>query len=339
MKEIILKILNDSDRKNYFRIGIDLSRLFLKYNKYMAVQTYSSNLMFKKNSGKIKDYLCRENYMRFIQDHYRNKDKESLLLNDKIALSAFLKTHGIPTTRNIGKIQNKSFYDENNKVISFNNKFQLRQALEETLEVYSSVFIKQADGLGGKSDFKVSKKNLNVLDKLNLNYNYIIEETLIQHPYISSINPGCVNTLRVHSYREGNNLYFPTCYLRMGVSNSFVDNVSSGGLFITYDIYKNELNNVAYRLFEFGGQSFFEHPDTGFKFEGKQLIFAEDIIKIITRAALLFEKKLIGWDIAFTQDGVVIVEGNHNPHVPLMQISAKGLLAEPIFKKVFQKYI
>lgn len=45
------------------------------------------------------------------------------------------------------------------------------------------------------------------------------------------------------------------------------------------------------------------------------------------------------WDIAFTPDGILILEANDNPHIVMMQISCKGIKSNSIYNEVFKKYI
>src|SRR5690606_29801636 len=130
-----------------------------------------------------------------------------------------------------------------------------------------------------------------------------------------------------------------SCFFRMGTGESYVDNGSSGGIFIDYDIYDNKLAKKAYRLFDYGGESFEKHPTTGFVFKGKELPYSRDVVDLVTMAAKLFpELEIVGWDIAYTNEGPVILEGNDNPHIVMMQIGCKGLKNNKIYKDLFKPY-
>lgn len=333
MAKSIKNIITDTDRKSFLEITRDLTGLLIKYKSFNSLGFYATNLMYKKNSGNINNYLPSEKLMRIINNYYR-KDGEDPILQNKVVFSEYLRKNKIPTTGYIGKIERKKFY-LNKREILLENNHQVKEVIQDVLKVYPSVFIKQVDSEGGKGVFKIEKKNINDIDNIILENNYIIEESLTQHEEIARINPYCINTLRVITFREGNKVYFPSCFFRMGVGTSFIDNGSSGGIFINYDIHTNKLGKVAYNLFENGGKSYYKHPGTGYEFNGKSLIFSEEIKNILSNASLLFNRQMIGWDIAYTPDKPVIIEANDNPHVRMMQITSKGLNANPIYKKIF----
>ncbi len=83
MGETIKRIIKDLERKNFFRMGLDLSRLLMKYKKVSRLQFYGTQLMYKKNAGNLKDYLHPEKF-RTIRRQYYFKWSDSVL-NDKPA--------------------------------------------------------------------------------------------------------------------------------------------------------------------------------------------------------------------------------------------------------------
>ncbi len=62
------------------------------------------------------------------------------------------------------------------------------------------------------------------------------------------------------------------------------------------------------------------HPYTGFKFEGFTVPFWQDIVSFIQIIAFKFnEIKYIGWDVAYTMNGPVIIEANNGPDISILQ--------------------
>src|SRR5690606_27636365 len=117
------------------------------------------------------------------------------------------------------------------------------------IQEHKVLFVKEVASQGGKGVFKVnSLKDLNDFT-IDTKITYLIEKGLIQHQELNAINPYCINTLRVVTLKSGNNIQIPSSFLRMGINKSSVDNASSGGAFVNYDIFKNQLNKVAYSLF------------------------------------------------------------------------------------------
>jgi hypothetical protein len=291
--------------------------------------------MFKKTSGDVYDYIIAANEI-IRKKYFPEKDVKKDPIYNKIALIKQLAHHNIPTSHFIGKIENKTFFSAQ-KTRAIESKFQLKRVFDTILEDYPSVFVKKADSGNGSNVFKIEEDTKNLIDNIDPGSDYIIEKTIIQHKALASINPNCINTLKVITFRESDDIYFPNSYLRIGVGRSYLDNAKYGGFFIKYDIDANKLDEVGYTYVNYGGKSFYKHPDTNYVFKDKSLIYSEEIKKILTKAALLFGGPLIGWDIAYSINGPIIIEASLNPNLKKSQITSKGLLSNPIYNKIFSK--
>src|SRR5690606_25811610 len=322
MKSILRYVKNfivDNDRKSLFQITKDLYKLRNKGTLH-----YFTCLMYKKNAGDIHDYLSRNEYKSIIDKLYR-KGGEHPILQNKNNFREFMQKNNIPISKTLGKIEKENLYIYDGIVLE---KLSKKNILENLVK-YSkgkSLFIKQVDGEGGKSVFKFNDKT-NFEDVIiDLNKDYIIEYELIQHDELNKINPYCINTLRVITVNFNGEIKVPDTFFRMGTGKSYVDNGSSGGIFVHYDIHNNSMDKVAYKLPESGGNSYYKHPTSGVKFHQMVLPYPEEVICLVTKAAKLFtDIDLIGWDIAFTPDGPLILEANDNSHIVMMQISCKGI--------------
>ena len=148
----------------------------------------------------------------------------------------------------------------------------------------------------------------------------IIEELIIQDPEIAKIYPNSVNTVRVVSYRTiDNKVKILWTFLRIGVDGSVVDNMSSGGIAVMID---SETGIVYERGKNYKGDDFIFHPNTGVKLVGLQLPAWHDLLKLIEKMAnVIPEFKLVGWDLAYTSKGWVLVEANAKPGAATAQIS------------------
>lgn len=336
MSILLKNIINDTDKKNYLRIIRDLSYLFVKYRALKDLKSYRTCLMYKKDAGDLDNYVPYRKLMDIINNYFRRNEKDPILSN-KIAFSAYLRKNNIPTAEFLGSIKKGIFYDTKNNDTPLRNAHDFTAELTKIIDVHPSIFIKQTDAYGGQGIFKINSSNMDdVFEKVNIANDYIIEETLTQDNKLSAINPNCINTLRVVSYREGNKVLIPSTFLRMGIGNACVDNASSGGIFINYDLNQNKLGKTAYSLFEYGGKSYSQHPDTKFIFNNTGLIYPEKVKDLITEGALLFDRPVIGWDVAYTPNGPVIIEGNENPHIMMIQITCKGILSNELYKYMFK---
>lgn len=333
MFKIFRNFIVDPDRKNLYNISRELNTL---RKRDFSLKSYFINLMYKKTSGNINNYVDSKVSLKIQNTYYRNKGKHPIL-EDKIAFNQYLKSNNILSTNCLGKLINGKLLIEDREYI---NEKEMKSQLEKLTHKYNSIFIKPSTSEGGKGICKLNRGEKFCFEKLSLSRPYIIEQALIQHPTLNKINPHSINTLRIITIRHNDKIYIPKCIFRMGTNTSFLDNASTGGIFISYDIYKNILSSTAYQFLKKGGKSFKKHPTSGFTFSNAQLPFNNEVIKLVTKAARSFKDiDLIGWDVAITINGPVIIEGNDNPHIIGMQICSLGLLNNIIYKEIFKDYI
>ncbi len=96
---------------------------------------------------------------------------------------------------------------------------------------------------------------------------------------------------------------------RAGLGESVTDNTSSGGLFFIVD--KNT------GIIESSGRTercrdrFVCHPNTGVQVTGLKIPYYDEIREMITKAALITPTlRYVGWDVALSVNGPILIEGN-----------------------------
>jgi hypothetical protein len=128
-----------------------------------------------------------------------------------------------------------------------------------------SVFAKPKDSLGGHGAFRFSADEVAGLVALNyrdfVSFDYVFEETILQHQTMATIYPHSVNTLRIDTFRDRNGDVRPiSALLRMGTGGHYVDNASVGGCFIGVDLDTGMLKPPATTLPKMGGG--YDSPNT-----------------------------------------------------------------------------
>lgn len=323
----------DPDRKSFPLIYKDL---FSLRKKNFSTKSYFTNLMYKKSAGNIHHYVDDKVYLKIAKNYYRPNGKNPLL-EEKIVFQEHLKRNDIAGTNLLAKLRNgKLIIGER----VYAGLYEIEHQLKELVSTYDSVFIKPTDTSGGSGILKVDNGDAIDIANLSMSKDYIIEQTLMQHEALNAITPHSINTLRVITFKIGGEVVIPNCMFRMSKGRSYLDNASAGGIFITYDIESNKLGATGYQLFKNGAKSFTKHPVSNFRFKDAPLPFNEEVKALVTKAAESYSDiDSIGWDIAFTEDGPVILEGNDSPHIVMMQIASNGLLNENIYKEAFKKYL
>ena len=75
---------------------------------------------------------------------------------------------------------------------------------------------------------------------------FIVQEKVLQHPVMSSLNPTSLNTLRILSFLYGNEVIILYAVVRIGRKNRVVDNETSGGINADIDLASGRIWDCAY---------------------------------------------------------------------------------------------
>lgn len=135
----------------------------------------------------------------------------------------------------------------------------------------------------------------------------IIEELIIQHDKLAELHKESANTLRVITIRYEDRVDVIHAYLRVGKGNSVIDNASAGGVFGVVNIETGKI----YAACDRWGNHFDVHPDTGKHVIGFEVPCWEEVKEIVKKAAQVLPKvHYVGWDVAVTNNGCVLIEGN-----------------------------
>lgn len=169
-------------------------------------------------------------------------------------------------------------------------------------------------------------------DRLVANGQFLVEEYLVQHPLMASLNPSSVNTLRVVTVNKDDKVTIVTRAIRVGGGKNNVDNLDNGGVFTLFDddglITKPAVNH--------DGEVFEEHPLTHTRFVGFKIPYAHEALDMARRAARVVpEVGITGFDVAIGEDGPQLIEGNQIPGYILAQsrihLSESGEGAKPLY--------
>jgi hypothetical protein len=138
----------------------------------------------------------------------------------------------------------------------------------------------------------------------------ILQERIRQHDLLQSINPHCTNTLRVITLINNSaEIEVLANQLKFGRGKAMVDNTSQGGVSCRVQEDSTLGPLIQHSREEF--VRFENHPDTGARAAGLKLPYFREAVDLAIAAQRRFPQlRSIGWDIAITNDGPVIIEGN-----------------------------
>lgn len=138
----------------------------------------------------------------------------------------------------------------------------------------------------------------------------LLEEVVVQHPEMSRLHPHSVNTCRVITLLKDGKAHVVAAYLRIG-NGKHVDNFNSGGMVVPIEEDRGE---IIYPALNKNGELFEAHPATGVPIKGFKVPDWNSVTDLAKRAAAVVPQVgLVGWDIAVTEKGPLIIEGNDFP--------------------------
>lgn len=159
---------------------------------------------------------------------------------------------------------------------------------------------------------------------------FLIQPRIENHPALSDLNNGALATVRALTcLDEEGRPELVAAVFRMAIGdNNVIDNVHAGGIVAAIDLDSGTLGPATDLGTDLSMGWLDAHPATGAPITGRVLPYAERLKPFAERAHRAFaDRTLIGWDIAITAGGLVVVEANGAPDLDIMQRpSRRGMM-------------
>ncbi len=204
-------------------------------------------------------------------------------------------------------------------------KFLGRECLDVTTASPAEVeeFMKRHKRFVGKMNFGMLARSFGVYDTSKMTVEQILEkmkkmgqtlleEYIVQHETIMDIYPGSVNTIRLHTISNGSEVrMFLKPMFRMGSNGSVVDASAKNGSYRAFIEDDGSLSHHTYVDNRGRCKKAVQHHNTKVRFDDVRLPYMPEAVQLVKLASAYFpELPCIGWDVAITPQGPVIVEGN-----------------------------
>lgn len=292
------------------------SKLYTK--KRISVQEYLNYYSYLKDTSFKESFLSyseAEEYWKIL-----NPNKYSAIARDKHLTHLVLEEANIPMPKLFAYYNSEAGDDYQT----------IREQLVKN-DVHQCVIKPAADSAHGGGVFvcrnivfdeldcqiektngdKVSLKNLL---EINKHTPLLFEEKVNQTEQINSINSSSVNTIRfMTALYPDREVKVIATFMKIGRAGSDIDNAGGGG---NVDCGINPESGCCYNTVQFNSfndiKHVEKHPDTGTQIENIIIDNWHNIVKKIkefqSRVPYL---KMIGWDIALTDSGPIVVEINN----------------------------
>ena len=252
----------------------------------------------------IYPFLDRYDFVPAYMD--KNAQKSFLRLPDSVV------DVEMPTT--VIYNNNGVFFDDNDKECTEDDALDLLVGYGEDTILKPSV-----ESFGGHGIIKVSSDTTREQYKelfKKYRYNFIFQKLIKQHPILAQFNPSSVNTIRIVTYRDFNQVrkVLYAC-LRFGGKGSVMDNVCSGGGFTGIDIHTGKLlDRKRHTYFQM------DSPVLSDQLPNEIPLWEKLVKSALALHGRLPQLNIVGWDFTLTPEGkVVMIEFNPRPGVGLQQ--------------------
>ncbi len=343
----LLELLRDPERKSLFRMFYEFVFLYLKYWEYPG--HYFSRYLFKKDKTNILDYYPWK-YLYGIKKYFIDREVREVLEN-KLFFDLYYRRFGIALPE-ILMFNHRKIFAVGARIHEVKSAEEFTDLLEDILTSKAdsdSVIIKRTYwSYGGAKIYKVYRDQVrkdpvmirNLYETI-IKSGYLFQNVIKQHSQLNNLNPSCLNTMRIDTFiNPDGKIDVISAYIRMSYKNAYVDNISSGGLLVGIDIDSGRLKKEGFsNLKDVGVKIFKEHPVTKTVFEGFTIPFFDKAKELVVEAARLMPGlRLVGWDVAISEEGPVIVEGNSDYDNTGNDLSEGGFRTNAIFRKILEEY-
>lgn len=310
----IAKAVSKKTNKNLLFILFDMTKCGLKYQA--GYYDYQEFEFYNLNKEQRETYLTRGKNNEIIKK-----------FNDKSKFYIF------DNKEEMYKIYNK-FLKRQWMVLNENNYNDFLDFFKQN----KIIIVKPIDGEGGKGiekyEYINDEESKIVYSSLLFKKQLLVEQCIKQHPDMNKLYNKSVNTLRMFTFYKDGQAYFLQAILKVG-NGGVVDNFSSGGMYT----YVDDEGTVYAEAIDQMDNKYYKHPISNETIVGFKVPMFKEAVSMVKEAAKVVpEMGYIGWDVAISEDGPVLVEGNCYPGVfqvkPSLVEKKEGII--PKYNKVMR---
>ena len=310
----ITKSISKKAQKNYFFILFDIICCGFKYGA--GYYDYQEFEFYNLSKDERKTYLTRRKNNEIVSK-YNSKDS-FYKFEDKIKFNEIFNSY---LKRDYLYLDGKTF----DEFFCFFKKHNI-------------IIVKPIDASGGegieKFTFESEEKTKKLYKNLIKNKQLLIEEVIVQHSDMNKLYEKSVNTLRMFTFYKDGKTYFLQAVLKIG-NGGVIDNFSNGGMYT----FVNDDGIVFAPAIDRSDNIYEVHPISKMPIVGFKVPMFKEAVNLVKECAKVVpEIGYVGWDVAISENGPVIVEGNCFPGVyqvkPSFVNKKEGLL--PKYNKIMK---
>lgn len=300
---------------NYKRFFNNLSAVSKKEHKNFLWLLMDTGWCVFRHGMALTDYL---NYKLYSRTKQERKEYVGVRMQNTFYEAVSPSAHKLRYTVKPTFLKEFAAYTKRDFVVPDGENYEDFLRYLQSHQVFMA---KPYDGLGGHGVEKVYSKDVAdpkaYFDHCTQN-RIFLEDLVIQHPEMNVLCPASVNTMRIITFNDHGKSEILWIGLRVGNGVNAVDNFHAKGMVCSVDI---ETGRLVGNAVDKDNAQFSAHPTTGVQFDGFQIPCFAEAKELVLQAALESDKILVvGWDVAISDQGPVIIEGNRRPGFDIVQV-------------------
>ena len=286
--------IGQRNNKSKTYVKIDMIYNFLRYG--IGYTDYLKGDYINLTAKQKKTFLTTKSYYRLLK--YLNKEQYISCMSDKLVFNKIFKD-----------FLKREFIDLRTTSL---------EEFKSFLKGKKHVFAKPPVNFGGHGIEKIKVKEIEDIEKLykslkkkKLN---LIEEEIVQHKELNKLNPYAVNSFRIVTLVKDGKAHILANAMRINLDDAIAIGCTDAYMRLGED------GKITSRVVDDIANVYEEHPIAKIKFDTVKVPFVKEAYEMALEAALVVpEVRYVGWDIAITDNGPVIMEGNEYPSYGLVQ--------------------
>lgn len=241
----------------------DYVRLWKSLSK--RVEPYSYRLFSHYMKEEKRKYIVPEDIGHSVIEYYLNPIEYRAFYKDKNLFSQYIRPRESLPKELLRRIDGGQFLDGDYQVGRITRDSSKYDVADEYSGIERIIIKPSANSCSG-SQVKLFQRVLeddekscfvddngcpldgDFLSRYNYGRNFVLQEAIGQHPYISQFCSTSVNTMRLCTYRSvtDESILMFAAALRIGHEGSVVDNLHAGGGFVKIDVETGKLGHELY---------------------------------------------------------------------------------------------
>lgn len=309
----------------YFLRNKGFDNNYLVYENYKTSLNLSGSFIGRSELGKIKNSVEKALKLKAVNQNL-NYD---IVCKDKFYNTSILKSNGIPVIPNIALISNSLFIRANGTVCKpedFFDDLEFPCVIKHVALEYNEGFYlfenhENKYFLNGQ-EFLFDE----IMCKLRRG-KWVVQRIVKSNDQIRKINSSALNTTRIVTIYDGKNPIYLAGFQAFACGVEKTDSWGKGAIYVGIDPIRDELKGLGFFHPTRGAiQTTVKHPDSNIEFNKYKIDGLKNAVELcISAHRYCYFQFLIGWDIAITDEGPVIVEANENPGMNALQIIDGGI--------------